>query len=149
MESPDVVQVSIKKVMSLSNGKYTIFIGPEEKTLMIHVEPSIGITIQHVLTRNRSERPLTHELIDHILRGVEAKLERVIINEVRNSTYYARIILHMKNELGNKWIEIDARPSDSIVLALQADCPILMDRNVLNASQDVTDLLNKILSQEN
>jgi bifunctional DNase/RNase len=136
-------------VMSLSNGKYTLFIGTENKTLMIHVEPSIGMSIQHVMSGNQSERPLTHELIDHILRGVEAKLERVVINDVRNSTFYARIILHMKNELGEKWIEIDARPSDSIVLALQSGCPILMARNVLDAAQDVTDLLNKIIGQEN
>ncbi len=143
------MEVTIKKVMSVSNGKYTLFIGPEDKTLMIHVEPSIGQAIHHAATRSKTDRPLTHELIGHILRGMEARLERVIINDVRNNTYYARIILVMKNELGSKWVEVDARPSDSIILALQADRPILMDRKVLDASQDVTDLLNKILSQEN
>lgn len=143
-----MVEVAIKGVMPTSNG-CAVFLGPESKTIVIYVEQSIGNAISFSLNQTKRDRPLTHDLIANILLGLDATIQRVIINDVNNGTYYARIILKMENELGTKWIEIDARPSDSIVLALQAHKPILIEQKVLDASDDMTEVLERILKQEN
>lgn len=143
-----MVEISIKGVMPTSNG-CAVFLGPESKTIVIYVEQSIGAAISYSLNQTKRDRPLTHDLISNILLGLEVTLQRVIINDVHNGTYFARLILKMENELGTKWIEIDARPSDSIVLALQARKPILIEQKVLEASDDMTEVLERILKQEN
>ena len=76
-------------------------------------------------------------------------MDRIVVNDMEEGTYYARIILKMENELGKKIIELDARPSDSMVLALQAKKPIFITRKVLDASDDMTEILERILKQQN
>lgn len=94
------------------------------------------------------ERPLTHDLIAHIFKGLEVELTNVIINDVSDGTFYARIRLHMENELGRKIVEIDARPSDSMVLAVQARKPIFVARKVIENTEDMSEILERILRQE-
>ena len=64
-------------------------------------------------------------------------------------TFFARIVLSMKNELGTKIVEIDARPSDSMVLALHAKKTILVARKVMDSVEDMTEILERILKQQN
>jgi bifunctional DNase/RNase len=96
----------------------------------------------------KKERPLTHDLIGSILLGLNIALERVIINDVSDGTFYARIILHMQNELGRKIIEVDARPSDSIVLALQQKKPIYVAQKVFDVVEDMSEILERVLKQQ-
>jgi bifunctional DNase/RNase len=96
----------------------------------------------------KKERPLTHDLIGHLLMGFEIGLERIIINDVNEGTYFARIILHMQNELGRKFLELDARPSDSIVLALQQKRPIFVAQRVFDVVEDMTEILDRVLKQQ-
>ena len=119
----DSVEVTVKGVMPTSNG-CAIFLGNDEKTFVIYVDPAIGNAINMTINQVKKERPLTHDLIGLILRGLETSIQRVLINDVDEGTFFARIILQMENELGKKIIELDARPSDSIVLALQMKQPI-------------------------
>jgi bifunctional DNase/RNase len=58
----------------------------------------------------KKERPLTHDLIGSILLGLGASLDHIVINDARDGTFFARIILRMENELGKKIVELDARP---------------------------------------
>ena len=81
-------------------------------------------------------------------QGLETKIERVVINDVDEGTFFARIILQMENELGKKIIELDARPSDSIVLALQMDQPIQVSPKVLDNVEDMTEILERILRKQ-
>jgi bifunctional DNase/RNase len=83
-----------------------------------------------------------------MLDGLGAEVERVVISDVENGTFYARLILSMENELGHKIVEIDARPSDSIVLALSSGKPIYTARRVLDAVDDMSEILAKILQQD-
>ena len=71
----------------------------------------VGAAITMFLRSTPKERPLTHDLIGHIFTGLGVRVERVIVNDLKNSTYFARLILHAENELGKKILEIDARPS--------------------------------------
>ena len=100
------------------------------------------------LKGEKKERPLTYDLIASILLGLGAKLEHVLINDAREGTYFARILLHMENELGRKLIEIDARPSDSIVLALQHKRPLYVARAVFAGVDDMSEVLERVLKQQ-
>ncbi len=87
-------------------------------------------------------------MIGLILKGLEASIERVLINDVDEGTFFARIILRMENELGKKIIELDARPSDSIVLALQMKKPIFVANKVLENVEDMSEILDRILKKQ-
>ena len=147
MES-NVVQVTIKGVMPTSNG-CAVFLGNDDKTFVIYVDQGIGNSISMTLNDVKKERPLTHDLIVSIFQGLGITLERVVINDVQDGTFFARIVLSMRNELGTKIVEIDARPSDSIVLALQAKKNIYACRSVIDAVEDMTEILERILKQQN
>ena len=82
------------------------------------------------------------------MRGLETSIERVLINDVDEGTFFARIILRMENELGKKIIELDARPSDSIVLALQMKQPIHVANKVLENVEDMSEILERILRKQ-
>ena len=114
-----------------------IFLGNEDKTFVIRVDPSIGNAINMTMNQVKKERPLTHDLIGLILKGLETSIERVLINGV--DEVFARIILRMENELGKKIIELDARPSDSIVLALQMKQPIPCEQGLGQCGGHVRD----------
>lgn len=145
--SKDTVIVTVKGVMPTTNG-CAVFLGHETKTFHIYVDHSVGNAIQMSLEGVKKERPLTHDLIGSILLGLGASLDHVVINDERDRTFYARIILHMENELGKKIVELDARPSDSIVLALHHQRPIFIARNVLDAVEDMSELFERYLKQQ-
>jgi bifunctional DNase/RNase len=145
--SAEIVEVTIKGLMPTANG-CAVFLGNDEKTFVIYVDPSVGSAISMTINGVKKERPLTHDLIGHLLVGFEISLERIVINDVNDGTYFARIILHMQNELGRKFLELDARPSDSIVLALQQKRPIFVARRVFDAVEDMTEILERVLKQQ-
>ena len=124
-----VVSVSVKGVMPTSSG-CAVFLGNEAKTFVIYVDQGIGEAIQRAVDDVQADRPMTHDLMLTMLDGLGAEVERIVINHVDGGTFFARIILSMENELGNKIIELDARPSDSIVMALATTKPIYVAKNV-------------------
>lgn len=144
----DVISVNVKGVMPTQNG-CAVFLGNDDKTFIIYVDQNIGNAISMTLNKVKKERPLTHDLMGSIFNGFGIHLERIVINHFDEGTYYARLILNMENELGIKYIEVDARPSDSIVLALQAEKPIFTARNVFEQVEDMSEVLDKILKQQN
>ena len=143
----DVVLVLVKGVMPTSNG-CAVFLGNEDKTFVIYVDHSVGNAIQMTLDGVKKERPLTHDLIAHIFTGLGVTLDHIVINDVNEGTFFARILLRMDNELGKKIIEIDARPSDSTVLALQHKRPIFVARQVFDSVEDMTEILERVLRQQ-
>ncbi|MEO0509889.1 MAG: bifunctional nuclease family protein [Verrucomicrobiota bacterium] len=142
-----VVPVVVKGVMPTSNG-CAVFLGNDDKTFVIYVDQGIGEAIQRAVSGEQTERPLTHDLMLTLLDGLGAEVERVIINDVEQGTFYARLIVSMENELGHKIVEMDARPSDSIVLALASGKPLYTAQNVLDSVDDMTEILSKILQQD-
>ncbi len=74
-------------------------------------------------------RPLTHDLIGRVLKTLEWKLERIVVNDLRDSTFFAMLVL--KN--GEEVRSVDCRPSDAIALALQVRCPIFVEEHVLDS----------------
>ena len=143
----EVVAVIVKGVMPTANG-CAVFLGDETKTFVIYVDHAVGNAIQMTLNGVKKDRPLTHDLIGSILLGLEARLDRVVINDSKDNTFFARILLRMDNELGKKIIEIDARPSDSIVLALQQKRPIFVAKTVFDSVEDMTEILERVRKQQ-
>ncbi len=143
----DVVLVTIKGVMPTANG-CAVFLGNEEKTFVIYVDHFVGNAIQMTLSGVKKDRPLTHDLIGSLLLGLGAQLDHVVVNDAREGTFFARILLRMENELGKKIVELDARPSDSIVLALQHKRPIHVARSVFDSVEDMTEILERVLKQQ-
>lgn len=142
------VQVTVKGVLPTQNG-CAIFVGNERKTFVIYVDHSVGAAITMFLRNTPKERPLTHDLIGYIFAGLGVKVERVVINDLKDSTYYARLVLRAENELGTKVLEIDARPSDCIALAVQQKSPIYVAAKVFNAVEDMSEVLRRMHEQEN
>jgi len=73
-------------------------------------------------------RPLTHDLIHNVIEGLGAGLTQIIINDLLNNTFYAKLILQMNG----KAVEVDSRPSDAIALAMQKSTPIFVAEKVLD-----------------
>ena len=143
----DAVSVAVKGVMPTANG-CAVFLGNDEKTFVIYVDHSVGNAIQMTLDGVKKERPLTHDLISNIFLGLEVKLDHIVINDVNEGTFFARILLRMENELGKKIVELDARPSDATVLALQQKRPIYVAQKVFDSSEDMTEILERVLKQQ-
>ncbi len=125
-----------------------VFLGTDEKVFVIYMDRSIGNSIQRAVNTESAQRPMTHDLMIALLDGLGATVKRVIINDVRDGTFFARLIVSMENELGQKIVEIDARPSDSIILALNGKKPIFVAESVLNEVEDMSEILEKILREE-
>ena len=88
---------------------------------------AIAIEIEKVAV----PRPMTHDLTRNLMRHLNARLERVVISELNDDTFFATLWLRQ----GDEPLAIDARPSDAIALALRADCPIYVTEEVMQAAK--------------
>lgn len=140
----DLVPVEVVGILPTGPQGFAVFLGNEEKVFVINVDSYVGRAIMMALRGERNERPLTHELIGLIFEGFSISIDRVIVNDLRNNTYFARLLLHAESEVHKKMIEIDARPSDCLTLALQAKRPILVAREVWDEVEDMSELLEKM-----
>lgn len=125
----ELVSLSFDKV--LQTRSYTVVImGNEHKRFAIYTDAQIGKTLQMQLTDTPRARPSTHDLMQMILQGLDAKILRVVICDIQETIYFARIFL--EQELGNlkHIVEIDARPSDCIALALMNNIPVYCTKEV-------------------
>lgn len=139
-----VVQVEVKNVLATSAGS-AIFLGNDEKVFVIYVDHSVGSAINMFLHGTPKPRPQTHDLFADVLTALGARVERVVINDFTDTVFFARLIVVAENELEErKIVEIDARPSDSIALAVQADAPIYVAAHVWESVEDMSIVLKKM-----
>jgi len=85
------------------------------------------------LEKTATPRPMTHDLLQNMARGLNAEVRKVVVSELRDDTFYAVIWLDHAGET----VAMDARPSDAIALALRWDCPIYVNRQVLENSRQI------------
>ena len=83
---------------------------------------AIALEIEKINT----PRPMTHDLIKTLLMGMEARVDRIVVNELKDDTFFAVIWL----EKDGQFISIDSRPSDALAIALRTDSPIFVDESV-------------------
>lgn len=127
----ELIQLSFDKIMQTRS--YTVVIlGANDKRFAIYTDPSIGRTLQLFLTEAEKPRPLTHDLIDMMFDGFEVRVKQVVINDVQDTIYFARLFLEQECGEIRHILEIDARPSDCITLALMNNAPVYCTREVLD-----------------
>jgi uncharacterized protein len=106
----------------------------------IYEANAIALEIEKVTT----PRPMTHDLIKNILIGFDTHVHKIVVNELRDDTFFAVIWL----EREGKVISIDSRPSDALALALRLDCPIFVDEEVLKSSKATSTSPDRISSDD-
>jgi bifunctional DNase/RNase len=87
------------------------------------------------LEKASTPRPMTHDLMRNMARGLNAVVRKVVVSELRDDTFYAVIWMEQSGEM----VAIDSRPSDAIALALRWDCPIFASRTVLDNAKQVAE----------
>lgn len=101
----------------------------------VHLPIWIGIaeatSIASAIKQLNMARPLTHDLMQHIFQELGVRVERIMITDLRDSTYFAELIL----SYGDKAIILDSRPSDAIAIALRASAPIFVAQQVLDKAK--------------
>jgi bifunctional DNase/RNase len=108
----------------------------------------VGASINTVLSGQKVPRPLTHDLIGSLLAAFGAKVQRSVIVRMENDIYYARIILEASNEImERKIVELDARPSDCIALAVRNGAPLYVVRSLWERLEDVSETLEEMRRQ--
>ncbi len=106
----------------------------------IYEANAIALEIEKVAT----PRPMTHDLLKNVLSGLETRVNKVVVSDLREDTFYARIWLEKNGET----LSIDSRPSDALALALRVDCPIFVEEEVLKNSKASGSGADKASSEE-
>ena len=106
----------------------------------IYEANAIALEIEKVST----PRPMTHDLIKTLLLGLDAGIQKVVVNELKDDTFFAVIWIQRNGEL----ISVDSRPSDALALALRLDCPIYVDDSVLKSSKLANTVADRMSSNQ-
>jgi hypothetical protein len=93
----------------------------------LHEANAIAIEIEKVA----AARPMTHDLARNIMRHMNGQLDKIVITELRDDTFFAVLWIRQ----GSEFITLDARPSDAIALALRSDCPIFVSEQVMQSAK--------------
>ncbi len=134
----NLLQVKVQGVYSDPVGARVVFLAPEkgDKVLRVWIGDAEAMAIAAALNEIPFPRPMTHDLLLSAIKALGGTVERVVITDLRDNTFYATIVL--RDEKGLK--ELDARPSDSIALALRAKAPIFLSPKVQKAMERLTDI---------
>jgi hypothetical protein len=106
-----------------------------ERILPIWIGPVEAQAIRRYLAEESFPRPLTHDLIQLVVDGLKAKVSRIVIADLKESTFFASIVIETAGEV----LMIDARPSDSIAVALRAKAPIFVNEKLLQPPPSATE----------
>lgn len=126
---PGYVEVSVVGVTPTSNGGAAVLVGPLDKrrVVPIYIGGTEGVSITMRVNEERPERPLTHDLLDSVMRELGGKLVKVQVDELRGGVFIGSIFVRQEG----RQIEIDSRASDAIALAVGNKVPIFMAKEVL------------------
>lgn len=134
----ELIQLNFDKIMQTRSYTVVILAGLD-KRFAIYTDPSIGRVLQLYLTGAEKARPLTHDLVFSIFLGMEIRIKQVVINDIQDTIYYARLFLEQHRDGIRHIVEIDARPSDCITLALMSNAPVYCTKEVLDKTVTVED----------
>ena len=126
----ELVPLSFNKIMQ-SRSYTVIILGTEKKKFAIYTDPQVGRNLQTYLTEEHKPRPLTHNLINSIFLGLNVKVLQIVITDIEDTIYFARLYLQLEGKEETTILEIDARPSDCIILALMNNVPVFCRKDIL------------------
>ena len=124
-----MVEVQIRGILPANSG-CALFVGNDKKVFVINVEPNMGAVIGMFLRATPKERPLTHDLFKTVLDDLSVKVDRVVITQLQEGTFYAEVDLVREGGA----LRISSRPSDAIALAVRYEepVPIFVEEAVLD-----------------
>ena len=141
------IEMKIRGLMMdpVTNVSIVILKGLDGNTLLpiwvgVYEANAIALEIEKIST----PRPMTHDLIKNVLNGLSCSVHKVVVNQLKEDTFYAVIWL----ERDGKLICIDSRPSDALALALRTDSPIFVDEEVINSSKAASSRQEKVTDEE-
>ena len=144
---PDLIRVEPIALLPTQAG-CAVFLGDGNKAIVFYIDPAVGASINTVLSGQGVPRPLTHDLFLHALRAFGASISRAVILRVENEIYYARLILEAQNEImERKIVELDARPSDCLALAVRCGAPLYVVRSLWESLEDMSGVLEEMRKQ--
>ncbi|MGB9742721.1 MAG: bifunctional nuclease family protein [candidate division WOR-3 bacterium] len=126
-----MVEVKVEAVLIEELSKAPVMLLREvagSRVLPVFIGPAEASAIQVVLRNIPHPRPLTLDLMRNLIIGLNGRVKRVIINRLADETFYAEVVL----EAGDRLIAVDARPSDSVGLALRTGAPIYVEEEVMD-----------------
>jgi hypothetical protein len=129
-EARRMIQVTVDSIRASLMSQHRVVILKDvdsERYLPIWIGPFEAEAITLELQQVELARPLTHDLLKAVITAVGARVSHVLVNELRDDTFYARIVL----DNNGRSLEIDSRPSDSIALAVRAKAPIFVAESVM------------------
>jgi bifunctional DNase/RNase len=131
LDQKELLQVKVHRlIIDPASRQPVVFLADplEERGLPIWIGHCEANAISAELQGIRHPRPLTHDLLERILQKVNWKLQRIVVTHSKEGTYYATMVI----ERGDSQVEIDARPSDSIVMALKFKAPIFVSKSLFS-----------------
>ncbi len=131
MDTAELVPVTFNKIMQ-SKSYTAIVLGNEQKKFAIYVEPRVGKTLQLFFTDEKPMRPLTHELCNEVFDNLSIKVMQVVIHDFQDTVFFARLFVEQAAGEIRQVLEIDARPSDCITLALMQNAPVFCNKEVFD-----------------
>jgi uncharacterized protein len=134
-----MIKMEIKTVTADQGGNFLVLLmdDDEKKVLPISIGPLEAQAIALVLQGEIPPRPMTHDLLKTVCETLGGVLEKVVITDIRESTFYAEIYLQHNDET----VIIDSRPSDALALALRCDTPIYMENRLVEFTYDFQDII--------
>ena len=127
----DVVPMELSRIIiSETNDEQVIVLKEIEGKRAFPIVIGIweALAIDRNIKGKKTPRPMTHDLLENVIQGLEGKLEKVVVSDLKERTFYARLVLRRNGHT----VEIDSRPSDAIALAVQMKAPIWVDEKVLD-----------------
>ena len=127
---PGFVLCTVREVVTLENGSRVVMLAPkgEDVTVPLFIGEAEANAIRMRMERQTAPRPMTHDLLETVIRNLGGKVTQVLIDDLKDNVYLGKI--HISQ--GAKAMEIDARPSDSMALALGTGAPIYAARKVID-----------------
>ncbi len=135
----NVIKMEVKTVTADQGGNFLILLmdDEEKKVLPISIGPLEAQAIAIVLQGEAPPRPLTHDLLKSVCENLGGEMEKVVITDIKESTFYAEIYFNQNGET----LVIDSRPSDAIALALRFEAPIYMATRLIEFTYDYQDII--------
>ncbi len=134
-----VIKMEVKTVTADQGGNFLVLLmdDEEKKVLPISIGPLEAQAIAIVLQGETPPRPLTHDLLKAVCENLGGAMEKIVITDIKESTFYAEVYLNQNSET----LVIDSRPSDAIALALRFGAPIYMATRLVEFTYDYQDII--------
>ncbi len=134
-----MIKMEVKTVTADQGGNFLVLLMDEgeKKVLPISIGPLEAQAIALVLQGEIPPRPMTHDLLKTVCDNLEGQIEKIVITDIIDSTFYAEIYLQKNGET----LILDSRPSDAIALALRSESPIFMAPKLVEFTYDFQDII--------